>query len=153
MEKLNCSVYEISDSFIKLITEDAVVSVYVSGSSMNPFLVSRRDIVYLKRPEEKDITKGSILMFRRNDGSLILHRLKRINPDGTLVMCGDAQLRCESVDRNQVVASVSEVERKGCIKSTKSFYWKSISFIWEILTPFRSLIMRVWYKIRRIRNK
>ena len=49
MEKLNCSVYEVSDTLEELIADGAVIPVYVSGSCMNPFLISRRDVVYLRK--------------------------------------------------------------------------------------------------------
>lgn len=153
MEKFNCSVYEISDSIENLIAEGATVPLCVSGSSMNPFLISRRDIVYLKKYAEKDLSKGSILLFKRKDGLLVLHRVKKVCPDGSMLLCGDAQTKCEKVEKSQVVACVSEIERKGKRKSSESVYWKIFAFIWELLTPIRPLFMRLWFNIRRIKNK
>lgn len=153
MEKLNCSVSEISELVDELIEENANLPVCVSGSSMNPFLISRRDIVYLRKPELNEIKKGKILLFRRKDGSLVLHRVKKILEDSELVMAGDAQTDSETIDISQVIAVVSEIERKGKCRSAESFYWKSINAIWRILTPFRPLIMRIWFKLRRTRRK
>ncbi len=153
MEKLNFSVCEISDSIENLIAEGATVSLCISGSSMNPFLISRRDIVYLRLHTEKDLKKGSILLFKRRDGSLVLHRAKKICSDGSLLICGDAQTECENIGISQVVAVVAEIERKSIKRSTDSFYWKTINTLWQILFPVRSPLMRLWFKIRRIRNK
>ncbi len=153
MEKLNCSVYEISDSIENLIAEGATVPLCISGSSMNPFLISRRDIVYLRLHTKKDLKKGSILLFKRSDGSLVLHRVKKICADDSLLLCGDAQKECENIKISQVVAVVVEIERKGIRRSTDSFYWKTVNILWQISFPVRSILMRLWFKIRRIRNK
>ena len=153
MEKLNCSVYEISDSIENLIVEGATVPLCVSGSSMNPFLISRRDMVYLRKHTENDLRTGSIILFKRINGSLVLHRIKKINSDGSMLLCGDAQTNCEKIEKSQVIASVSEIERKGKRKSTESVYWKTLVFMWEFFAPIRPLFMRLWFKVRRIKNK
>ncbi len=152
MDKLNCSVAEISELVDELIKENAVLPVYVSGSSMNPFLISRRDIVYLKKTHTDELKKGRILLFRRKDGSLVLHRIKSVSEDSTFEMLGDAQSQSEKIDMVQIVAVVSEIERKGKRRSTDSAYWKTIDVIWRSLIPFRPFIMRIWFKIRRIRR-
>lgn len=153
MEKLNCSVEEISDSIENLIAEGATVPLCISGSSMNPFLISRRDMVYLRKHTEKDFSRGNIILFKRKDGSLVLHRVKKNCHDGSMLLCGDAQTKCEKIEKSQVIACVSEIERKGKRKSPKSVYWKTLAFIWEFLTPIRSILMRLWFKVRRIKNK
>lgn len=153
MDKLNCSVAEISELVDELIDENAVLPFYVSGSSMNPFLISRRDIVYLKKPQPDDLKKGRILLFRRKDGALVLHRVKCVLNDSVFVMLGDAQSQTEKIDKAQIVAVVSEIERKGKIRKAESSYWKTIYAIWRMFTPFRPFIMRVWFKIRRIKRK
>ena len=152
MEKLNCTINEITDSIEDLISEGAVIPVYVSGSSMNPFLISRRDIVYLESVGDNDVKAGRILLVRRKSGSLVLHRVRKINSDGTIVLNGDAQSWCETAERNQVIAAVCEIDRKGKKRSADSFYWKSINLVWKLLVPFRSIIMRVWNKIKRMKS-
>ena len=153
MDKFNCSVSEISEFVDELIEENAVLPFYVTGSSMNPFLISRRDIVYLKKPRKGELTKGRIVLFRRKDGSPVLHRIRKILPDSTFEMLGDAQSQSEKIDELQIIAAVTEIERKGKRRSTDSAYWKSVDAIWRVLTPFRPIIMRIWFKIRLIKRK
>ncbi len=153
MDKFNCSVYDVSESVEKLIADGAVVPLYVSGSSMNPFLISRRDIVYLRAMHASDLKKGKIVLFKRNNGGLVLHRIKKVLPDGNLLMNGDAQTWSEIADKNQIVAVVSEIERKGKRKPVDSFNWTLINIVWSLAVPFRPIIMRLWFKIRRIKNK
>ncbi len=153
MEKLNCSGSEILTAIEGLINEDSVVPLYVSGSSMNPFLVSRRDVVWLRKCEYKSLKKGDVILFRRRNSSFVLHRVTKIRPDTSLIVCGDAQSQVEIVDRCQIIAKVTDIERKGVKRSADSFYWRFICKFWSLLTPLRPLIMRVWFKVRRIKNK
>ena len=153
MDKLNCSASEISEIVDELIEENAVLPFYVSGSSMNPFLISRRDIVYLKKPQPVEFKEGRIFLFRRKDGTLVLHRAKSVSEDSIFEMLGDAQCKSEKISKEQIIAIVSEIERKGKRRSIDSVYWKSIDAIWRLLIPFRPVIMRIWFKIRRIKRK
>ncbi|MBR6634312.1 MAG: S24/S26 family peptidase [Clostridia bacterium] len=148
MEKLDCSAYDVADSIEEMIKSGATVPVYISGNSMNPFLVSRRDVVYLKGFRDAELKKGRILLFRRNDGRLVLHRLNGSLSDGKLQVVGDGQVQCETIDKARVVAVVSDIERKGKKRSADSFRWKTVSFFWQLLMPLRPLVMRVWRRLK-----
>ena len=120
---------------------------------MNPFLSSRRDIVWLKSFDVSDLKNGKIILFRRIDGSFVMHRIVRMCPDNKIQVQGDAQTWSEEITPTQIIAVVSDIQRKGKRRSADSFYWKSISFFWRILTPLRSVIMRVWFKFKRMKAK
>lgn len=149
MEKLDCSAHVVSGSIEEMIKNGATVPVYISGNSMNPFLVSRRDIVYLKSFSDSDLKKGKILLFRRKNGQLILHRLHSLLSDGRLQVVGDGQVKCEIIKKAQIIAVVSDIERKGKKRSADSFGWKTVIFFWRLLMPLRPFIMRIWRKLRK----
>lgn len=153
MDKYNCSVYEVSESIENMIAEGAVVPLCVSGNSMNPFFISRRDIVYLKLFSDHELKRNKILLYKRSDGSLVLHRVRKVLQDGKLKMNGDAQSWCETISKEQIIAIVSEIERKGKIRNVDSVYWSVINNFWYIVFPLRSMIMRVWLKVKRIKNQ
>ncbi len=153
MDKYNCSVYEVSESIENMIAEGAVVPLCVSGNSMNPFFISRRDIVYLKLFSDHELKRNKILLYKRSDGSLVLHRVRKVLQDGKLKMNGDAQSWCETISKEQIIAIVSEIERKGKIRNADSVYWTVINNFWYIVFPLRSMIMRVWLKVKRIKNQ
>ncbi len=152
MERLDCSAYAVAGSIEEMIKSGATVPVYISGNSMNPFLVSRRDVVYLKSFCDADLKKGSILLFRRNDGQLVLHRMQGFVSDCKLQVVGDGQVECETIYKAQVVAVVSDIERKGKKFSSDSLKWKTVSFFWQLLMPLRPVIMRIWRKSNKIRR-
>lgn len=143
MEKLNCLTAEIAETLEKTINDGGCVSLFVTGNSMNPFLKDGRDTVLLEKPAEKDFVRGRIILFRRESGALILHRIRKVLPDNKLLMNGDAQYWCETVDKSQAIAVVRKIFRDGkeipCGKNT----------LWHILKPLRPFIFRVQRKIMR----
>ena len=63
------------------------------GTSMLPLLRERRDSVKLV-PALGALRKKDVALYLRPDGSLVLHRVLDVRPEG-YTMCGDGQLRCE----------------------------------------------------------
>lgn len=153
MEKIEFSTSEISASLEEIISIGGHFTLCVSGSSMNPFLVHGRDCVRLAKCRAQDIKKGRILLYKRNGGELVLHRIKRVLSDGTLVMNGDAQVWCEQIEPEQIIAAVTDIERKGKVVPCSSAGYRAKVFLWQLLFPTRSLIFRVRNKIKRIANK
>ncbi len=149
MEKLVCSAAEFSQTIEEMINSGACIPLYVSGSSMNPFLIDGRDIIRLRKCTQADFRRRQILLFKRSDGSLVLHRVFKVLPDGTLLMNGDAQNWCERTDKNQVIAVAYETERNGKIRACNSPAVLLRNFVWRLLRPFRPWIMTLWRKLKR----
>ena len=92
---------------------DAVVALTTSGTSMLPMLRDRKDVVYLSKlvapPKKYDV-----VLFQRDSGAYVLHRVVRVEPDETFVFCGDNQTEPErGVRADQLVAVVESFERSG----------------------------------------
>lgn len=122
------------------------ICVAVTGSSMRPSLQHGRDTVCLRAWEEKDIKSGQIVLFQRLDSSLVLHRIRKILPDGKLLMNGDSQAWCETITQEQVIAVVSSVERKGKRISCDSIRFLLWNWLWYPTRPIRPIL----FKLRRI---
>ncbi len=88
------------------------VTIPVKGNSMQPTL-SPGDAVTLSSMDGHTVQRGDILLYRRIDGSYILHRVVRVTAD-TLEFCGDAQVAVEKgVPSSAVIAFVSGYEKDG----------------------------------------
>ena len=140
---------EVDTELISLIENGSTVPLIVTGSSMLPFLQHKLDTVWLVRVEGK-LYRGQILFFRRTNGSMVLHRIRRILPDGCMVVNGDAQVWCEVVRPEQAVAVVSAVTRNGKMRRTDSLITKVRDAVWYPTRPFRPLIFKVYGFIRKI---
>lgn len=153
MNKIELSTSEVSASLEEIINAGGHLTICVSGSSMNPFLVHGRDSVRLIKHRPQDFKKGSILLFKRNSGEFVLHRVKRVLSDGSLIMNGDAQVWCEQISPVQVIAAVSDIECNGKLISCKSLKYRTKIFVWQLLFPLRSPVLRVRNKLRQIKHK
>lgn len=102
---------EAAQRFEPVLAAGGEVTLAVTGNSMRPFLCQGRDRVHLKAPARPP-RRGDILFFRRSTGEWVLHRVLHRTAEGYAVS-GDAQLWVETVNREQVVAVVTAVEREG----------------------------------------
>ena len=131
---------------VDIISAGGRVHLVVSGYSMSPFLKHGRDVVCLRACGGQDLKRGQILLFARPDGSVILHRVRKVLPSGELIMNGDAQDWCETVSTRQVVAVVESVDRNGRTLSADCIWFRLWNLLWYPTRPVRPLL----FKLRRI---
>ena len=135
------------EPLLGLLDDTAAVPLAVSGSSMTPFLAPGRDLVYLSKltalPE-----RGDMVLYRRDNGRYVLHRVLSVDGD-SYTMLGDAQTLPErGIRRDQILAVVTAVRRKGKLLKRGSFWWFFFGTVWIRLIPLRPLAVRVvhWLK-------
>ena len=81
---------------------------YPRGESMLPLIRQGEDGVYLCAP--KDLRRKDVCLYRRENGQFVLHRLIKLEKDGTLSFRGDNQSVIErGIPRDAVLARVSAV--------------------------------------------
>lgn len=115
---------------------------------MTPFLADGRDRVLLKLPETP-LKRGDIALYRRTNGSYILHRVVRTDRCGSCYFAGDAQSRIEGpVSAEQVLAVAFLAERKGKRIGPGSFCWDFFATAWLLLLPLRPLLIKAYGLIR-----
>ncbi len=125
----------------ELAQEGNKVSTVVSGGSMLPFLSGGRDYVYLEKPAS-NLRKGDVVLFMRDNGAFVLHRIKRIKGDD-FYLIGDRQYEVEGpVRREQILALATGAKRKGKNITTKSPVWLFYSKIWINGVFLRPLVFR-----------
>lgn len=150
MEKVIYSSAEFAEIIEDAIKAGGCVPLVVTGNSMRPFLKDGKNTVWLKACAESDFKRGKILLFKREDGKIVLHRVRKVLPDGELVMNGDAQYWCENIKKEQAVAVVAHIEKNGKKKSCNSLIYKTVIEVWQLLKPFRPYIFRIQRKIKKI---
>ena len=127
----------------ELIEEGHQVSLLISGSSMSPFLIHHRDTIYFKKPD-RELKVGDMVFYRRGNGKYIMHRIRRIRPEG-FYMIGDAQWEIEGpLQREQIFGLITAVERKGKLIQPGDFWWEFFAKVWLRIIPLRRLIQRIY---------
>lgn len=124
------------------------VAIPVTGGSMVPFLHSG-DMAYLDLPDGP-LKKGDIVLYTRENGRYILHRIKKIRKDGSFVMVGDAQQELEILPRRELIhARVTSARHCGKLIRPGQPRWWFYRNIWLNIVPLRHFLMVLSGKFRK----
>ncbi|MBR6071568.1 MAG: S24/S26 family peptidase [Acholeplasmatales bacterium] len=116
---------------LEAFNENKTFSFPIKGTSMRP-LFKNDDIVTLDKVDS--YMKGDILFYRRNDGSFVLHRLRKIK-NGVLYIVGDHQTALEKVEENQLIGKVISYKKKD---KDKIYYLKGVKYnIYKFIVKFK----------------
>jgi len=133
---------------LELVAQGETVPLVISGGSMVPFLVHRRDTVYLSRIS-RPLKKGDMILYRRQSGDYILHRICAVRGQ-TYDLVGDAQTVIEpGIRPEQVLALVTAVRRKGRLLEEGSFLWLFFEKVWIRVIPARPGLLGLYRRIFR----
>ncbi len=127
----------------ELLAAGQTVHLPVAGNSMLPLLVHNRDNVTLER-SDTPLKKGDIVLYQRQSGEYILHRICRVTGDGFYAV-GDAQQSIEGpLPENTVLGRVTSLRRKGKNLAPGNFWWEFFEHIWIRLIPCRHFLMKLY---------
>ena len=139
-------------SLMELIQAGEEVGLPVAGSSMTPFLGDGRDQVFLRGPD-RPLKRGDVVLYRRNNGDYVLHRIHRVRKIGDGVvydMIGDAQSQIEpGIRRDKVFAVANRAKRKGKIIEPGNPYWWFFQNVWIGMIPLRRPVLELYTACRR----
>lgn len=114
-----------------------------SGTSMVPFIRGGRDEVILCSAAGKELRRGDIVLYRREDGVHVLHRIHHVER-GACYMLGDFHTWIEGpVERENILAVASSFIRKGREIQCDGLCYRLLSETWLLTRPFRPLVFRI----------
>lgn len=111
IEKCKIPMEQLAELVLFQLKEGGRANLMVTGNSMYPMLRSGVDMVELI-PLSARQKKGDIILYRRDNGKYILHRIVAVTKDG-YICCGDNQSEKETVRQDQLLAVVDGFARKG----------------------------------------
>ena len=101
------------------------------GTSMWPLLIEGKCRVKIMVAEGKMLKKGDIVLYRRTDGTLVLHRIMKIEEDGFRV-CGDHQWKLdEKVQEEQILAVAQGFFINGNYIDEKTWWYRLYKRFWN----------------------
>ena len=140
---------QVVEPLLGMLDETATVPLAISGSSMTPFLAPGREMVFLSRLTAWP-KRGDVVLYRRDNGRYVLHRVLNVAGE-SYTMLGDAQTVPErGIRRDQILAVVTAVRRKGKLLKQGSFCWFFFRTVWIRLISLRPLAVRV---VHRLKNR
>ena len=120
------------------------------GESMLPYFREGRDTVMLSTVSGR-IKPGDILLYVRQTGVPVLHRVVSVDTDGSFTMRGDSQYFIErGIRPEQVVAIVKRFYRRGREKHTDSLSSRLYCARRKFTYPIRHFTRRAVSRLKRI---
>lgn len=124
------------------------VTIPIFGGSMVPFLADGRDEVLIKKPD-RTLKKGDIVFFQRDSGRFILHRIRKVKPEGYYIV-GDSQRRIEGpIREEQIFAVVIKAKRHGKWVAPGDFWWEFFEHVWIHMIPLRACLIKGYTYLRK----
>ena len=130
---------DLIDIIIEKLEMGGTVTFTPHGESMLPMLRDGEDVVVLSKPKGR-LHLFDIPLYRRKDGSFVLHRVIDFQRDGSYVLCGDNQFYKErGIKDSDVIAVVTAFYRKGKPYTTNFFLYRAYINFWYYTRPFRRI--------------
>lgn len=134
------------------ILNNGVFPLTVTGSSMTPTLYGNRDIVHLVSTDYKAPKKYDIVLFKRIDGRIILHRIIKELPENRFLINGDSQIWTEEISASQIIAVTISYNRNGKTISCNTTIYKLKSALWCSTRKIRPFLFKVSSYLKRKRK-
>lgn len=152
----NLTLYELLPTILECVQNGQEAVFTPGGISMQPMIYGGKDRVALVKPRFP-LKKSDILLYRREDGILVLHRLVGFQ-NGQYVFRGDNTLANEyGITDENILAMVSRFCRNGKWHSVDEKGYRFYAAFWSAVYPFRrvyaavkSRIYALWVKIKRL---
>lgn len=148
MEKYILTTDELLAALQVAFRDDGCFPLKITGWSMRPLLRHELDTVWLRPFCPENCKRGSILLYRRPNGRMVLHRVRKCLPDG-YCMNGDAQSWCEAISSRQVMAEAYQICRKGKLISCHAPGLKIWDALWFPTRPIRPILFRIGHKMKK----
>ena len=122
----------------------------VTGWSMMPLLYNCRDTVELI-PVSQQQKAGDIILYRRENGKYVLHRIIAVTEDG-YICCGDNQAEREAVRHAQLLAVVDGFIRNGKRYTMDEIGYRLYTAAWVKLFPVRKYYIAIRRRLGGMRH-
>ena len=116
----------------------------ITGTSMLPLLKEGRDRVELEPCSQERLKKGDVVLYKKNDGTLVLHRIIRVENGELCTVLGDHQFNnAERVNKNQIIAVARGFFIKGRYVNEKMRWYRLYKKLWLCNLNVRRIILAV----------
>lgn len=137
-----------------LLKDGHTVQLTPQGTSMYPMFADAHDQAVIAPLGGRTVRRGDVVLYRRSDGRLVLHRVSRRTAEGCYDMVGDNQSEIErSVQPQQLLGVLVAWQRRGRMRSVKNIGYRMAAGLWLWMLPFRAPIHRMLARVRGLGKK
>lgn len=140
---------DIFDIMSEKLNSGGSVTFSPKGTSMLPMLRDGEDAVVLVKPSGR-LHLFDLPLYRRSNGTYVLHRIVSFDSDGSYVMCGDNQFAKEhGIKDEDIIAVVTAFYRKGKPYTVQSPTYRLYLNVLFYIRPFRRLYVVAKNRIKK----
>lgn len=125
------------------------------GFSMRPLLREDRDLMIIERVNT--LKKYDAVLFERpgiqGRGQYVLHRILKVNPDGTYWIVGDNCVSGEIVKRENIMGILTGVVRNKRTIHVTDFWYRVYVHLWCDVYPVRFFLLHCRNHLARLKRK
>ena len=133
-------------SFEELLDRDGHLAFTNKGVSMLPLLRQGRDVMLIEKKGTDGYKKLDAVLFRRpkaeGKDAYVMHRILRVNPDGSYWIIGDNCVTGDTVREEQILGILTGVIRDGKELSFDDWRYKLYVNTWCRCYPARIALLR-----------
>ena len=121
----------------------------IRGTSMLPLLRQDTDLVTVTASEGARFHKYDIVLYSRFEGAdriLILHRVVKVLPDSYVIRGDNCYINETGITDQDILGRLTEIDRKGHIRSADDISLKVYAVIWTATFPLRKIVMKARQK-------
>lgn len=134
----------------QLLKDGNIIRIHPQGYSMYPMFLPGRDEALIESVCASSCKKNDVVLYRRDSGILVLHRICHITDDG-FYLVGDNQWEVEGPLRpSQIIGRLIAFVRGGKEISVRQPFYRFLSSLWLFLLPVRPLGFRLSAFLRTI---
>lgn len=125
-------------------------SLTVHGQSMYPFITGGRDQITLS-PIPGKLKKNDLPLYRRASGQFVLHRIVKVEKNGTYTCCGDHQWALEKgLVQEQMIGIATSYVRNGKHLTNRNVWYRIYRTVWTWVLPLRRYIFALQTRASRL---
>lgn len=112
--------------------EPGYVIMQTKGTSMWPLFTEGKSRVEIVPCEGKALRKGDIVLYRKNDDTLVLHRILKAADEESFLVCGDHQWReIERIGKDEILGVAQGFYIKGSFVDDETLWYRVYKKIWN----------------------
>lgn len=120
----------------------------INGTSMLPLLEEGKALVDVVSINQKQLKKGDVILYKRGNGTLVLHRIIKIESEDVFIALGDHQFtNAEKVNTNQIIAVARGFFINGNYVDEKKLRYRIYKRIWLSSLTLRKYLLKLHIKI------
>ena len=141
--------FEFYDSAVESeLKKNGIYASVTKGVSMQPLFKTNRDMIIIKTPDVPP-RRFDVVLYKSRSGKYVLHRIVKVRDDEYIIR-GDNTYSLEHVPKDQILAVLTEFNRKGKRRSASHKGYRLYARLWNFIYPLRYLYVKSLSLLRRV---